>query len=416
MTGDIFFILILLLCICVLVFVGIQFTTKSTSTSHESNVQAICPSRAHYTAAGLITSEPGGKLFTSLDSYMQYYKYLASMGVECSFVSPSRDESLLAHSAPKATEVLTEDEQTYALTPIKKLDDYEYSRVFQIEKESRNELERTTVNALTSQRQFDWSQLPFNSEHRATNEQDMSGRRLVEGFTDTVTEPFFNAIAGDNMAPQDLQDIDEREQAILQQYSPKKTEDLMEHDTDDVQVLVKKLYETDADWEPVVEKVKGGEFQVTKLIPKRKKEDAQFADEQVPSVAYALENGMATGRPKIQPKMEVSGMQDPYFDKTGVLDYEGDRFYRYDSFAKWTPGLERMFAPTFDQNDWIGSTETTSSDMPVPGYTQQEQHQSPFLAGKAGTTVADTPVHKVSVPEAASKQPHLATVPVGKQT
>ena len=414
MTGDIFFILILLLCICVLVFVGIQFTTKATPALRESDVQAICPSRANYTAAGLITSEPGGKLFTSLDSYTQYYKYLASMGVECSFVSPSRDESLLAHSAPKATEVLTEDEQTYALTPIKKLDDYEYSRVFQIEKESRNELERTTVNALTSQRQFDWSQLPFNSEHRATNEQDMSGRRLVEGFTDTVTEPFFNAIAGDNMAPQDLQDIDEREQAILQQYSPKKTEDLMEHDTDDVQVLVKKLYESDADWEPVVEKVKGGEFQVTKLIPKRKKEDAQFADEQVPSVAYALENGMATGRPKIQPKMEVSGMQDPYFDKTGVLDYEGDRFYRYDSFAKWTPGLERMFAPTLDQNDWIGSTETTSSDMPVPGYTQQEQHQSPFLAGKASTTVADTPVHKVSVPEAASKQPHLATVPVGK--
>lgn len=414
MTGDIFFILILLLCICVLVFVGIQFTTKATPALRESDVQAICPSRANYTAAGLITSEPGGKLFISLDSYTQYYKYLASMGVECSFVSPSRDESLLAHSAPKATEVLTEDEQTYALTPIKKLDDYEYSRVFQIEKESRNELERTTVNALTSQRQFDWSQLPFNSEHRATNEQDMSGRRLVEGFTDTITEPFFNAIAGDNMAPQDLQDIDEREQAILQQYSPKKTEDLMEHDTDDVQVLVKKLYETDADWEPVVEKVKGGEFQVTKLIPKRKKEDAQFADEQVPSVAYALENGMATGRPKIQPKMEVSGMQDPYFDKTGVLDYEGDRFYRYDSFAKWTPGLERMFAPTFDQNDWIGSTETTSSDMPVPGYTQQEQHQSPFLAGKAGTTVANTPVHKVSVPEAAATQPHLATVPFGK--
>jgi hypothetical protein len=73
-----------------------------------------------------------------------------------------------------------------------------------------------------------------------------------------------------------------------------------------------------------------------------------------------------------------------------------------------------MFAPTFDQNDWIGSTETTSSDMPVPGYTQQEQHQSPFLAGKAGTTVANTPVHKVSVPEAAATQPHLATLPTGK--
>ena len=215
-------------------------------------------------------------------------------------------------------------------------------------------MERTTVNALTSQRQFDWSQLPFNSEHRATNEQDMSGRRIIEGFTPTVTEPFFQAIAGDNMAPQDLQDIDEREQAILQQYSPKKTEELTEHDTDDVQVLVKKLYESDADWDPVVEKVKGGEFQVTKLIPKRKKEDAQFADEQVPSVAYALENGMATGRPKIEPKMEV-------------LDYEGDHFYRYDNFAKWTPGLERMFAPTFDQNDWIGPT---SSDLTTDSNSQ----------------------------------------------
>jgi hypothetical protein len=242
------------------------------------------------------------------------------------------------------------------------LDDYEYSRVFQVEKESRNELERTTVNALTSQRQFDWSQLPFNSEHRATNEQNMSGRRLVEGFTPTVTEPFFQAIAGDSMAPQDLQEIDEREQAILQQYSPKNTEDLLEHDTDDVQVLVKKLYESDPDWDPVVEKVSSGEFQVTKLIPKRKKEDGQFADEHVPTVKEAVDNGMATGNPKIQPRMEVSGKQDPYFDKTGVLDYEGDRFYRYDNFAKWTPGLERMFAPTLDQNDWIGTQETTSME------------------------------------------------------
>ena len=94
-------------------------------------------------------------------------------------------------------------------------------------------------------------------------------------------------------------------------------------------------------------------------------------------------------------------MQDPYFDKTGVLDYEGDHFYRYDSFAKWTPGLERMFAPTFDQNDWIGSTETSSSDMPVPGYTEQEVQQNPFM------------VNKKTLPEAGT-QPHLAVHSPGK--
>ena len=164
------------------------------------------------------------------------------------------------------------------------------------------------------------------------------------------------------MAPQDLQELDEREKAILQQYSPKKTEDLLEHDTDDVQVLVKKLYESDPDWEPVVEKVKKGEFEVTQLVPRRKKEDDQYEDEEkIPSIAEAREMGHITSPPKIQPRIEVSGMQDPYFDKTGVIDYEGDRFYRYDHFAKWTPGLERMFAPTFDQNDWIGQEATEGS-------------------------------------------------------
>ena len=310
-------------------------------------------------------SEPGGKLFTSLESYMEYYKYLGSAGIECSFVSPSRDASLMPQSEAKKVDMLVEDEQTYALTPIKKLDDYEFSRVFQIEKESRNELERTTVNALASRFQFDWSQLPFNSQARADNEQPMNQDRL-EGFTGTVTEPFFQAIAGDSMAPQDLQELDERERAILQQYSPKKTEDLMEHETDDVQTLVKKLYETDPDWEPVVEKVNKGEFQVTKLIPKRKKQDEQYDDERIPTVAEAIHNGDAIGVPQVTPRMEVSGMQDPFFDKKGVVDYEGDHFFRYENFAKWTPGLERMFAPTLDQNDWIGTPSQTalySADM-----------------------------------------------------
>jgi hypothetical protein len=190
------------------------------------------------------------------------------------------------------------------------------------------------------------------------------------------------------MAPQDLQDIDEREKAILQQYSPKKTEDLLDHDTDDVQVLVKKLYENDPDWEPVVEKVKKGEFEVTKLIPKRKKKDSQFEDEDVPTVAEAIEKGLAKGVPKVQPRMEVSGMQDPYFDKTGVLDYEGDRFYRYDQFAKWTPGLERMFAPTFDQNDWVG--ESPQSTLSSPDYVSRPTEAPYAVADNSASSVEDS--------------------------
>jgi hypothetical protein len=43
---------------------------------------------------------------------------------------------------------------------------------------------------------------------------------------------------------------------------------------------------------------------------------------------------------------------DPYFDKAGVTDTSNDRFWKYSDFNKWTPGLERMFAPTFSQEQW----------------------------------------------------------------
>jgi hypothetical protein len=359
MIGEYWLLFLMILCL-VLLFGTYLVFNGYLSTPDLSDFVAKCPASAVQTSLGVITTQPGNKTFTSLESYNEYYKYLASMGIECSYVTPSPKEYKKELKEGKDVTDTVQDEQTYALTPIKKLDDYEFSRVFQVEKESRNELERTTVNALTAQRQFDWSQLPYNSSGRAGHEQEMNGKR-VEGFTATVTEPFYSSLSGDSLMPRDEQELDEKERAILQQYSPKKTEDLMAHDTDDIKALVSKLYESDANWEPVVEKKSDTEFEVIGLKAKPRKADAEYEDEKIPSVQEALESGQATGGDifskktgsTVVPGMEVSGKQDPYFDKQGVLDYEGDRFYRYDSFAKWTPGLERMFAPTFDQNDWI---------------------------------------------------------------
>jgi hypothetical protein len=55
----------------------------------------------------------------------------------------------------------------------------------------------------------------------------------------------------------------------------------------------------------------------------------------------------------ISANVEVEGSIDPYFDKRGVLDYSNDRFHEYNDFKKWTPGLERMFAPTLDTTNWL---------------------------------------------------------------
>jgi hypothetical protein len=43
---------------------------------------------------------------------------------------------------------------------------------------------------------------------------------------------------------------------------------------------------------------------------------------------------------------------DPYFDKSGVGDRDNDKVWQYKDFKKWTPGLERMFAPTMDTKEW----------------------------------------------------------------
>ena len=64
-----------------------------------------------------------------------------------------------------------------------------------------------------------------------------------------------------------------------------------------------------------------------------------------------LETAVADG---LIPNVQIfdSNRSDPYFYKTGVADKDNNRFWKYQDFQKWTPGPERMFAPTFDQKEW----------------------------------------------------------------
>jgi hypothetical protein len=43
---------------------------------------------------------------------------------------------------------------------------------------------------------------------------------------------------------------------------------------------------------------------------------------------------------------------DPFFDKGGVVDKDSNRIWEYNDFRKWTPDLERMFAPTAGTKAW----------------------------------------------------------------
>ena len=317
-----------------------------------------CPLTAERTSDSRILVQPQNKYFDSMADYVGWLSGSAQLcvppmvkGPKEVTVTSDRDVGPNQHKLkqqPASGNVFTkqvEGEMTSAKTPINKLDDYEYTRIFQNENSPRGELSKTTVNSLMAKNQLDWAKLPFNSDTRKTAEDEFVADRADNAFRDPKTGVYFKAIEGFSVNPPDIGALDEAEKAKLEPFESKPTEHLLKHDIDDVAALVKKMYADDPNWEPVIEKVNEHEYRVSELRPKPRKE--HYAGEEDQTIERAKENG------NIQAQVTVEGgNNDPYFDKKGVIDYSNDRFWEYKDFKKWTPGLERMFAPTLDTGKW----------------------------------------------------------------
>jgi len=328
-----------------------------------------CPLSAERKDDGKIHVQPQNQTFDTMGDYVAWLSSLSAAGSMCvpPYVKGPREVDVLQTTGspnPGDREIgalgkqvaqqntsqnlftrQVEGENTYAKTPINKLDDYEYTRIFQNENSPRSELSKTTVNSLMAKNQWDWSKLPFNSDARAEAETEFVAGRLDSAQRDPKTGVFFKNVEGMSVLPPDEDAAAVREKAALQAYEAAPATALMEHNVEDVAVMVKKMYAEDPNWEPVVEKVGDNEYRVSELRPKARKE--KYAENQDMTIERAKEGGL------IQAQVDVEGgRQDPYFDKQGVLDYSNDRFWEYKDFKKWTPGLERMFAPTLDTTNW----------------------------------------------------------------
>jgi hypothetical protein len=336
--------------------------SSSSLASLTNSVENECPVSAERVADGRILVQPHNKYFDQMPDYVAWISSLIASGSMCTppivkgprevIVTSDRDTGPNKHVIEKQNRsgnVFTkqvEGEMTSAKTPINKLDDYEYTRIFQNESSPRGELSRSTVNSLMAKNQWDWAKLPFNSEIRKSAEDDFVAGRADSAFRDPKTGVYFKAVEGFSVNPPDVGALDEKEKAILEPFKSKPAERLLlQHDLTEVAALVKKMYADDPNWEPVIEKVNDHEYRVAELRPRLKKE--KYAGEEEQTIERAKESG------KIQAAVTVEGgNKDPYFDKNGVVDYSNDRFWEYKDFKKWTPGLERMFAPTLDTNNW----------------------------------------------------------------
>ena len=358
-----FFALLLLIIVTVLFL-----RNKSPLIELFETQEGVCPVEARREPDGFIHVKPGKHTFATMSEYVSYLSNLYAQGVQCipPKVHMSKDVPLgifggLGNGAitPSGTnresaarvvlDTNSADNELSVKSPIDKLDDYEYTRVDESERVSRNAMKREVKSALIEQNRLDWANLPFNAEARAGAEDEFIAGRMQDMWKDPKTGVFFKNLEGVDTQPPDEDAVQQREARILASYRPTDlTEHKVDKETDAVAKLVNEIYAKDKNWEPVVSRTGENKWEVTELIPKARKE--RWEDDQAVSVAMATEKGMLQVKPQVDIMNRLQ--DDPYFDKSGVADSSNNRFWNYKDFTKWTPGLERMFAPTSDNRQW----------------------------------------------------------------
>jgi hypothetical protein len=275
--------------------------------------------------------------------------YMKSRGViQESFAqegSKSQSEGVQVPVGGTKSVELTPIDVPYTQQPINDVDDYEGNIVYM--NESDKALSKELKNKLMSQRPMDWTGLPPSSS------QFQAGlRESFENAKPTVPDdakPYQN-IDGDLMQPPDLSEAEKTEKKILQTYKPKFPPTPTSYDPRDAQELIKQIY----DAKGLVPQVKHKDgTNVYEIIGVRKKtEKVMFEDEEAEATdgpnKASLESTI--NAPQVATDMSRQS-KDPFFDPgTQAVQTKG-RTNKW-NYTSWTPGLERMFAPTEEQQQW----------------------------------------------------------------
>jgi hypothetical protein len=237
--------------------------------------------------------------------------------------------------------------ETTSLDPVAKgaindLGDYEYDMVYQ--NESDRELSQALRTKLMSQRPMDWAGLPPSSEKFQAGL-----RESFQNASPTVPDSAqpYNEIDGTNMVPPDTTTTEMEERKILQTYKPPTTADLGSYNPDeDPEKMIRRIYDVKGLVPTIAHKDGTNVYEITGV--RKKDEKILYEDEEAPA---SLSPVQVAGEAVISvppTAYDTAAAVDPYYDtsnpgrtRTGKWDYQA-----------WTPGLERMFAPTNPTEKW----------------------------------------------------------------
>ncbi len=239
--------------------------------------------------------------------------------------------------------VLEAETKPYETRGINSIDDYEYNLVFQ--NESDRELSQDLRNKLMSQYPMDWSIQPPSSS-QFVNGMKESFEDAPEVMSTGKQDPYKD-IGVQNVMPPDTLGVEQEERKILQTYVPKKAGDLTTYDIEDAMTLIKKIYDSKGEIADVVKK----DNNVYEVIGTRRKDEKvvyEEMDEQAPTGTLPIPKaGEATIR--VPPAaVDYNTALDPFYEASS----EGNTRQQKWNYREWTPGLERMFAPTEPRTKW----------------------------------------------------------------
>jgi len=235
---------------------------------------------------------------------------------------------------------MTTVETPYAKQPINELDDYEYNMIFS--NESEKALSKDLRQKLMSQYPMHWTTYPPSSSQFQAGLQE-SFQNARQNIPDDAKP--YESISGSDMAPPDTGAIEKEERRILQTYKPQfPPKNGVTYDSRDANVLIKKMY----DAKGLIPEVKHKEgTNVYEIVgTRRKNETVVYEDEEAPTGTMVK----AAGEGVINVPVAINELTTE----------NRDLFYNPSSggaknpwqYTAWTPGLERVFAPTDPKTNW----------------------------------------------------------------
>jgi hypothetical protein len=257
--------------------------------------------------------------------------------------SYAKTEKMSDFDLPK-TFMTNMPDRPYETQPIEKLDDYEYSLIFQ--NEGSREAGKREISDAMSRYPLSWTQRPPSDEtFQSYREAFIDASE--KSPPDLSSKQAFKEISGDAMIPPDQDAVDQEERKILAMYHPEKPQELKEYTLDNVIDLVKKVYDRKG-LKADVERSKQGS-NVFEIVDVQSKHPKIIWEDEVERDAPPVERYALRGEEQITiPQMatDIAAGLDPFFEPRTKV-----RMDRHD-YTRWTPGLERQFAPTYNAKEW----------------------------------------------------------------